>query len=767
MITLLRERLAKVPRSDWLIGGSLLALPFVFYLPLFLPGEARQYFEGGDFVDQFYAFAVHEVRTFAAGGIPLWNPYAYGGTPFWADIQSAVAYPPSLAVALPSALLLGRLPFLLLEAEAVAHFSLAGIFTYLFARHELGSRRGALLTALAFTFGGYLTGYPPLQLAVLEASVWLPLCLLGIARTLGTGDAERLIALRGRQVPLPSLVLPVALGMALLAGHPQTGMYCLYAGAAYAAWNAWPWRHRGWRRWQRLAIGVTLGLGLSAAGWLPATEFLRLSNRAAGDYAALSHGFPPRELVGVLLAGITKWSPLYVGVLPLILAAMAGWLALATGGPAARRLRLWIGIGLVATVLSLGANAFAFDAAYALVPGFDLFRGQERAAFLVSFSLAMLAGAGFTAWLACSGSGQPLGAGTLVSGGGSRLGQAIANGALLLAGAGFVLLVVAEPDWRLPPLRLLLIAGATVLIAAVRRTRWLSERYWVAAVLALVLADLYSAGAGTNLVAIRPAELEQTAVVEAMAQGGTQRVRNDYRLPANAGVLPPNFGVLHEIESTSGASPLRLRTYESLRDGLANGNDMRLHDLLGVSDLLLRGEEPDLPTTLIASDGEGPNEVTLHRLKAPAPLVWRATSALVAADDAQALELLSSEDLNPLSTVVLHQPPETHVAAAGEYGGVGEVDRSAGRVLATTTGDGPAWIVFSEMYYPGWRAYVDWQPAHIYRADVALMAVEVPSGDHEVLLEFRSPLVAFGLLATLLSAGILAAAWWRLATDDR
>lgn len=77
MIALLRERLAKVPRSDWLIGGSLLALPFVFYLPLFLPGEARQYFEGGDFVDQFYAFAVHEVRTFAAGGIPLWNPYAY------------------------------------------------------------------------------------------------------------------------------------------------------------------------------------------------------------------------------------------------------------------------------------------------------------------------------------------------------------------------------------------------------------------------------------------------------------------------------------------------------------------------------------------------------------------------------------------------------------------------------------------------------------------------------------------------------------------
>ena len=99
-----------------------------------------------------------------------------------------MAYPPSLALGLFSAWRWGDLPLLALELEAVAHLALAGGLTYAFARRALDSRLGGLVAATSFGLGGYLLGYPMLQLAVLEADAWLPLALLGAWRLAARSD---------------------------------------------------------------------------------------------------------------------------------------------------------------------------------------------------------------------------------------------------------------------------------------------------------------------------------------------------------------------------------------------------------------------------------------------------------------------------------------------------------------------------------------------------------------------------------------------------
>lgn len=45
-------------------------------------------------------------------------------------------------------------------------------------------------------------------------------------------------------------------------------------------------------------------------------------------------------------------------------------------------------------------------------------------------------------------------------------------------------------------------------------------------------------------------------------------------------------------------------------------------------------------------------------------------------------------------------------------------------------------VVFSEVYYPGWTATIDGQPAEIGRANYVLRAMNIPAGKHEVVMTF-------------------------------
>lgn len=156
------------------------ALVLLFFWRIITPRlEDRAVFPPGDFTDQFWTFRMYAARAFAQGRLPLWSENFNSGHPFLADVQSAIFYPVSLIYTLGIVVLRGgEFKLLDLEVEAILHFILAGAFTYLFARRLLGSRVAALVSALTFTFGGYLTSYPPQQLAILETATWLPLALL-------------------------------------------------------------------------------------------------------------------------------------------------------------------------------------------------------------------------------------------------------------------------------------------------------------------------------------------------------------------------------------------------------------------------------------------------------------------------------------------------------------------------------------------------------------------------------------------------------------
>lgn len=67
-----------------------------------------------------------------------------------------------------------------------------------------------------------------------------------------------------------------------------------------------------------------------------------------------------------------------------------------------------------------------------------------------------------------------------------------------------------------------------------------------------------------------------------------------------------------------------------------------------------------------------------------------------------------------------------------------------------TTGRGL--FIAGEVFYPGWRASVNGQPATIYRADGLLRGVVVPSGASTITFEYRPLSVRIGAVLTLVAA---------------
>ncbi|MCC7008861.1 MAG: YfhO family protein [Acidobacteria bacterium] len=126
------------------------------------------------------------------------------------------------------------------------------------------------------------------------------------------------------------------------------------------------------------------------------------------------------------------------------------------------------------------------------------------------------------------------------------------------------------------------------------------------------------------------------------------------------------------------------------------------------------------------------------------PRAYVASRVTVAASPAAALEAVGNLQRGD---VVLEESPRLVRAAAGVEARVSRIDYGDNRVRIDVTAAGPALVVLSDAWAPGWTAYVDGRPAPILRANYAFRAVEVP-GTATVEFRYWPPGLTAGLIAT-------------------
>jgi uncharacterized membrane protein YfhO len=72
-----------------------------------------------------------------------------------------------------------------------------------------------------------------------------------------------------------------------------------------------------------------------------------------------------------------------------------------------------------------------------------------------------------------------------------------------------------------------------------------------------------------------------------------------------------------------------------------------------------------------------------------------------------------------------------------------------------TNSSTPAFLILSDVYYPGWKAAIDNKSVHIFQTDYVLRGVEVPAGNHIVQFDFKPESFKYGTILTILSLIIL------------
>lgn len=732
-------------------------------------------------------------RHLAEGGLPVWNPWLHGGQPILSNPSYSAFYPPIW-------LTLVVQPAYALSLLAIFHAAVGFAGAWLLAC-RLGAGRGAAaLAGLGYTGSGALLSL--LSAFNLFCSIaWFPLVLV-------CGDA----ALERRAWLRPALLGGGAFALQLLNGEPVmvmvSGLGLLsLAVARLARRTARPWVAL------RVVVPVLVAVALSAVQLLPAAPRLADSPRAGGLDTAQANTWsaPPSRLVELAFprffgdparpqAGrFFGWNlhdrdfPYLASLYPGLLLSVLGVCALSLW-PIPRR-GAWALAALTGAFLALGRHNPLFEALREAVPVLSVVRFPEKFALL---SVVALAFAGALGWQRLmdereagrrSAADFPLALAVVV------LATALTLSILLHASPRTGLWFVRShggPDLNdatalrgLAYLRgeawaAVATAAAVAGLFALCRARRPSGRALTAAALGLLAVDLWHYGHGFVITLPASVYQERPFLVDAIPPGTRLFIE-----PERAGQL----AVFARTEDPHLAPVRSLLARLEPYSGSLWGVPYAFHQDY---DLMLTGWGQKSMTVALSewSSGEPGRELAFRFLGA-----WNVGTVLVRLPTAEwAASLVSDSRAPGVRPVVnpylmpryrfvprvsfhptwgsaLYQSRRQRYAVGGLEHCVrvdqppGETEYpvrpqpldlrdEGGRVVLRYRAPDKAFFVVASTYDDGWRATVDGASVPAWPTGLGQIGVELPAGEHELVLAYRERLLPLGAAVTLAALGI-------------
>lgn len=781
----------------------LILAPLILFSPILFTGKALFW---GTPSTQFIPWWQAAWELLIDGQLPLWNPWLGMGAPLLANYQSALLYPPTWIYLL--LWLIGGTPAMAWVMALLVAFHLIWAclgMAMLIRRLGLGIL-SQVIAGLAYGLSGYLVARAGF-LSINAATSWSPWIILGVTCLVETvvngqleqpsqiADHDKLKFKRSKQTWVAGIILSIGVGMLLLAGHAQSAWYTLvFAGVWGLFWFDYSYRRLFGRgpsiklilKLSLFFLGIILAaLCLAAAQLLPTAEYLLQSQRSAAvdfEYAMTYSFWPWRGLT--LIAPALYGSPasgdywgygnywedaIYIGLTPFILALAAIFSRL-------RRSRLvffLVMVILVTFILSLGKNTPIFPWLYRHFPTFDMFQAPTRINLIMILSLAVLAAIGASSWC------RPVGRGLYWTRLGTMAAAAMTVGAFVANVVAVQVLTDIDPSL----IRGTALAGVfgvgfgMLTLAAPERPedQFTSRRnsLWGWAAIIWVATDLVIAGWGLNpgidLDFYRYPSRSAETVQEIIGDGRLYLSASDedvlkfdwlfrfdtfHPFPSESewevlrSALLPNIPSLDHIPSANNFDPLlpsRYVTWMKILDDASLHTWENFMNLMAVSvvevvnvaqpydvGFLGRLSLPHarwVPCGIYVQDGQAALEALLQGGENLEQVVWLENN-----------DMLAHADCTP-----------------GKTADITITEQQPNKIMIATSSTSPGYVVIANTWYPGWSAWVDNQPSTIWKANYLFQAVQIPAGDHHVVVTYRPGIFITGCVISILALiGIIA-----------
>ncbi|MFX0202638.1 MAG: YfhO family protein, partial [Candidatus Hodarchaeota archaeon] len=561
-----------------------------------------------------------------------------------------------------------------------------------------------------------------------------------------------------------------------------------------------------------LAVGV--GVCLAAIQLLPTYEFSGLTTRAGGvayDFAT-TFSFPRENLITLILPnffgnyiqywGIWNYQEMiiYIGIFPLILITFAIFFK-RSGNEEREWIWFFAGLAIFSMLLALGKNTRIYWWVWRFVPGMNLFRAPSRFRLLVTFSAAILAGYGFS-FLKDE----------LTSYERQKIQQVIKILVLLIAlvvseilifqdklilrakinshslrllasiilqpidhmryyiNRGYFPLIIVIIDWFC--LLIFSLCSIILLILRIKPNFTFKFKFvnqclnrlkinFNSIVILFVLANLWIFHIGF-ITTRNPSDIYIDPGYIEFIQNNAEnyRVYDASCKDVDCGFkgdIPANSYIIYGFHDVRSYNSLKLEAYMdvfSCIHPLSNNTNHPILNLLNVKYILTTTPLTNSGFELVFTQKEEQYNVYIFENKQVLPKAFVLHEIkLISKNDV--IRELKRASFNPLDAVLLEQHPTSEPLKNADIEGFEPVEirtYSPNEIIVATTLTQPGFLVLSENYYPGWKAYVNGAQQEIHRAYHTLRAVYLEAGSHEVQFIYEPTSLRRGTWITILTS---------------
>lgn len=688
--------------------------------------------------------------------VSLWEPNLQGGFPVAADLQNATWYPIARLFAL----------FGFWNGFVISAYVLISCFSYAYTYFLTKSWVGAVVSGIIAGMCGFSMAHL-CHTIILHGMAWIPLVLLSIAK----------LRIEGGRIWF--VIGSAAIALSLLAGHPQIPTYGLIVAGLYAVTLAIDSNHP----FKFLAICFAMfiaGVSFTAIQLVPLFELVSQSTREKPDFHFFqSISLKPLNLTTFIFPALfgtpdtSFYQYRYFGAInfiertfyPGLVALLLSFVGLQSFKEK-RVVWFWLFVLMISLVFALG-DKLPFARLLFLVPGLKNFRVPARHVFEMTLAITVLAGLGAAAihqryatqksilWSVIPGAiifviaavAIRLNANTIQA-------MALKNGITSLTLAPWINPAIATPI-------ILFLIASVVLFFYVNKP----STFRALIMLGFVLLDLGSIGFFCEW-KLSP-EKSVLHLPQTLKEIPEELNKTNQRFLPVRGVWStleegrPNLTRLWSIPSGSGYGSLILKRINELLSmslqGSVGGNWMsssnKSLDLMSVRYVSARTKDPvSKRWQLVRQYGSSVILENLHAL----PRAWVVPKVIEASREQIRDTIISGGPrFKPYEFAFV----ENHLVFEGSRDPnakvqITKIEKSSMEIRVETAN--PAFLVVSDVYYPGWIATVNNTSAQIYRTNYLFRGVLVPSGSSTVRMEFKPTSFRLGLLITIGSLVIVA-----------